>query len=146
MERAVQESSRAADLVRRLRNFISSGELIREPVDLLDVSRQAVDLALVAANEKGLVSVDMEFADDARTAFADPVQLGIVVLNVVRNSIDALRETTQRQITITSHLRDDDMVEVSIRDTGHGIDPTVADTMFEVFHSSTTEGMGSGCR
>lgn len=144
MERAVQESSRAADLVRRLRNFISSGELIREQVDLPGITRQAVDLALVAANEKGFIVVDMDFADDARTAFADPVQLGIVVLNVVRNSIDALRESQQRRITITAHLRDDNMVEVAIRDTGYGIEPTVADTMFEVFHSSTTDGMGIG--
>jgi C4-dicarboxylate-specific signal transduction histidine kinase len=68
----------------------------------LTLPRQAVDLALVAANEKGTIKVDLDFPNDARTAFVDPVQMGIVVLNVVRNSIDALRETTQRQITITA--------------------------------------------
>jgi chemotaxis family two-component system sensor kinase Cph1 len=144
MQRAVQESSRAADLVRRLRNFISSGELIREQVDLLDVTRQAVDLALVAANEKGTIKVDLDFPNGARTAFVDPVQMGIVVLNVVRNSIDALRGCPQRLITITAQATAAGTIEVAIRDSGHGIDPSVADTMFEVFHSSTTEGLGIG--
>jgi signal transduction histidine kinase len=144
MQNAVRESSRAADLVRRLRNFISSGELIREQVDLLDITRQAVDLALVAANEKGTIQVDLDFPNGARTAFVDPVQMGIVVLNVVRNSIDALRGCPQRLITITAQATAAGTIEVSIRDSGHGIDPSVADTMFEVFHSSTTEGLGIG--
>ena len=144
MELAVQESSRAANLVRRLRNFISSGELIREEVDLHDMIERAAELALVAADARATTDLRITIADEVRTVNIDPVQMGLVILNLVRNSIVALRDQPVRHIAISAVPARDGMVEVFVRDTGSGIDPSVADTMFEVFHSSTTDGLGIG--
>ncbi len=144
MEGVVQESSRAANLVRRLRNFISSGELIREQVELEGVIVRAVELALVAANAKGSIRFEIDIAAGARIVNVDPVQISLVVLNLVRNSIVAMRTSGERQLFVGASVKTGDMVEVFVRDTGEGIDPAVADTMFEVFHSSTTDGLGIG--
>jgi light-regulated signal transduction histidine kinase (bacteriophytochrome) len=144
MERAVQESSRAASLVRRLRNFIASGELIREDVELEGVIARAADLALAAADARSSVELTISVGEQAKIVNVDPVQMGLVILNLVRNSIVALRNAPVRRIAITADLTGDGVVEVCVRDTGCGIDPSVADTMFEVFHSSTTDGLGIG--
>ena len=142
MDSAVSESSRAAHLVRRLRNFIGQGEITLESVDLHAVIRQAVELALVASNEAP-PRIILDFADIMPPIQADPVQIGQVILNLVRNSLTAMAQTTTRTLTVSTRL-DEYFVEVSVTDTGAGIDPAIEKTLFEPFHNSTTSGMGIG--
>ncbi len=142
MDSALSESARAADLVRRLRNFISRGEVTLEPADLHALIQQGVELALAAAGERDPV-VFFRFADDMPPVMADPVQLVQVVLNLVRNSLTAMRGRERRVITISTRFSDD-FAEVAVRDSGTGISPEVGNTIFEPFHSSTTSGMGIG--
>ena len=142
MESAVTESSRAADLVRRLRNFIGQGEIALETIDLHAVLRQGVELALAASADLD-PRVVFEFDEAVPPIVADPVQVGQVMLNLVRNSLTAMRRANDRTLTIGTRL-DDVMVEVVVRDTGAGIPEEVQETLFEPFHSSTTSGMGIG--
>ena len=142
MDSAVSESSRAADLVRRLRNFIGQGEIALESIDLHAVIRQAVELALVASDEAP-PRIILSFADGMPPIQADPVQIGQVILNLVRNSLTAMSQTTNRVLTISTRI-DEHLVEVSVRDTGAGIDRDIEQTLFEPFHNSTTSGMGIG--
>ncbi len=142
MDNALAESSRAADLVRRLRNFISQGELVLEPIDLRAVIRQGVELALAATPETD-TEVELELADDLPLIMADPVQIGQVILNLVRNSLTAMRDSERRILTVSSRL-EGDFVIVTVKDTGVGIAPDVAKTIFDPFHNSTTSGMGIG--
>lgn len=144
MERAVQESSRAASLVRRLRNLFATGELMRDRIDLGSIIRQAVDVAKVSAGGKASATVSVAIDEDAQTVFVDNVQLGLVVLNLVRNSIAAMQGLNTRSIVISARRTSDALVEVSIHDTGPGIDPSLQEDLFEVFHSSTTGGLGIG--
>ncbi|MEO1159630.1 MAG: ATP-binding protein, partial [Pseudomonadota bacterium] len=139
---AVDEASRAADLVRRLRNFISTGELIKERSDLNLVILQAAEFGVVA--DEGDSAIALENCLDANlgTVLIDPVQIGQVVLNLVRNSVEAMRGQ-QGTITLTS-WHDDDKVVVSISDTGKGVPADESEMLFEPFHSSTTSGMGIG--
>ncbi len=142
MDNALAESSRAADLVRRLRNFISQGELVLEPIDLRAVIRQGVELALAATPETD-TEIELDLADGLPLILADPVQIGQVILNLVRNSLTAMRESDRRILTVSSR-REGDFVVVSVKDTGVGIAPDVAKTIFDPFHNSTTSGMGIG--
>jgi len=142
MDKVVAESSRAADLVRRLRNFIGQGEISSEPIDLHSVIRQGVELALAASRETA-PRIVFHFDPAPLPMQADPVQLGQVVLNLVRNSLAAMEGESERVLTITTR-RLEGMMEVEVADTGRGIAPEMADSIFEPFHESTTSGMGIG--
>lgn len=142
IDSAVTESSRAADLVRRLRNFIAGGEIVPERVDLALLVRQGADLALAAAEEQA-PEIAFRVGADLPRVWADPVQIGQVVLNLVRNALPALRDQPVRRLTIAAS-RSGPMVEVSVADTGIGIAEDLRETIFEPFHSSTTAGMGIG--
>lgn len=142
MDNVVTESSRAADLVRRLRNFISQGEITPEATDIHAVIRQGVELALAASSEPP-PQVDYDFDPSLPPLLADPVQLGQVILNLVRNSLTAMRGKDTRIIRIATRL-DDSFVRIAVRDTGAGIAESMVSTVFEPFHNSTTSGMGIG--
>ncbi len=139
---AVAETTRAGDLVHRVRNFISKGDLNADYIDLNASIKQGVDLALVS-NELPKLQVNFITAQDLPDVLADAVQIGQVVLNLVRNSLNAM-ETSDRQILTVEVIRFDDMVQVHVRDTGCGIRPDQQKNLFEPFHSSTTNGMGIG--
>ncbi len=142
MNSAVVESSRAADLVRRLRNFIGQGEIALEPIDLHTVIRQGVELALAATTEPH-PRVVLDFTKSLPPIEADPVQIGQVVLNLVRNSLTAMAKTADPLLTVSTRINRT-TVEVAVTDTGAGIDPNIETTLFEPFHNSTTSGMGIG--
>lgn len=142
MDNAVSESVRAADLVRRLRDFIGQGEIAPERMDLHAVIRQSLELALMASSEDRC-DVVFEFERDLPAVLADPVQIGQVILNLVRNSLTAMHGLEKRILTIATRSVGP-MVEVSIKDTGVGIASDMAATLFEPFHNSTTSGMGIG--
>lgn len=139
---AVDEASRAADLVRRLRNFISTGELIKEPTDLNLVILQAAEFGVVADESDSAIALENCLDASLGPVLLDPVQIGQVVLNLVRNSVEAMKGR-QGTITLTS-FREADNIVVSIADTGPGVPADASEMLFEPFHSSTTSGMGIG--
>jgi two-component system, chemotaxis family, sensor kinase Cph1 len=142
MDNAVAESSRAADLVRRLRNFIAEGEIVAERIDLRQPIRQGMELALAASDEPRPETV-LDLPDDLPQVWADPVQIGQLVLNLVRNSLPAMRDAPEPRLAVAAR-RQGDTVEVAVSDNGHGIPVEQEETIFEPFHSSTTSGMGIG--
>lgn len=142
MRDAVGEASRAADLVRRLREFIAGGALAPERTDLHAAIRQAADLAMLA-NGAGRPELRLDLAPDVPPVWADPVQIGQVVLNLALNAITAMRGRPGQVLTIATS-RQGDRVLVAVRDSGPGIAPDMRGTLFEPFHSSTTSGMGIG--
>jgi light-regulated signal transduction histidine kinase (bacteriophytochrome) len=142
IDSAVAEATRAAELVRRLRSFIAEGEIVAEWIDLSVPLRQGTELALAAA-EGASPEVEFDLAPDLPLVFADPLQVGQVVLNLVRNALPAMEAAPVRRLTITAR-RSGDTVTVSVEDTGSGIPEDLRATIFEPFHSSTTSGMGIG--
>ena len=142
MESAVSESSRASDLVKRLRNFIGQGEIAPEWLDVAEVVKQGVEIAMVAANG-ARCEVVYRFDQDRTEILADPVQIGQVIINLVRNSMTAMQGQERRVLTV-SIGRVEELVEISVKDTGIGIPDAMSKKLFEPFHSSTTSGMGIG--
>ena len=139
---AVAETVRAGDLIRRVRDFISEGDLNADYVDLNEGVRQGIDLALVSS-ELPRLRVNLLLDHELPKVLADPVQIGQVVLNLARNSISAM-ETAASQVLTVEVTRSETFVQVSVRDTGCGIPPEQREFLFEPLHSSTTQGMGIG--
>lgn len=139
---AVTEATRAAELVRRLRNFIAEGELSPEPMDLAAAIRQGVDLAMLASGSSH-PQLDLDLDPAIPWLIGDPIQIGQVIMNLSTNAIAAMRSMNERVLTIRTK-RTDEHVRVDVCDTGPGVDPDIRDMLFEPFHSSTTSGMGIG--
>jgi len=142
IDEAVAETARAGDLLHRVRNFISAGELKTEFIDLNKVIKQGVDLALISGDFSNL-RVNILMDQRIPKLLADPVQIGQVVFNLTRNSIAAMRDAKKQKLTVeVVGLRE--FVQVYVRDTGHGIAPDQQNHLFEPFQSSSTTGMGIG--
>lgn len=142
MDEAVSDAVRAADLVRRLRDFIAGADLDREAIDIEDAIRQGVELALVSPGQSDL-NVIIDIRADLPQAWADHVQISLVILNLVRNSAAAVDTVHEPRITIRSEPFGSDIL-TTVTDNGRGIDDRMRETLFEPFHRSTTQGMGIG--
>ncbi|NMG41859.1 GAF domain-containing protein [Chelativorans sp. ZYF759] len=142
IDNAVAESARAADLMRRLRNFIAEGELVLDEVDLSQIIRQGVRLAL-DSSKWPKPEVEFDIVPDLPAVQADRVQIGQVVLNLVRNSLPAMANEKERRLRISA-FGVGEAIEVAVIDTGHGIPAGMEERLFEPFHASTTSGMGVG--
>ena len=141
-ECAVQ-SVRAGQIVRRLRDFISRGETERRVESLSRVVNEASALALIGAGERG-IEVQVRLDPRADQVLIDRIQVQQVVLNLVRNAIEAMAASNVRRLGITSRKAGDDYVEVSIEDSGPGLPEEVAEHLFQPFVSTKSEGMGLG--
>jgi two-component system sensor kinase FixL len=137
------ESVRAGQIVRRLRDFVSRGESERSVESLARVVNEASALALVGAGERG-VEVQVKLDPDADKVLIDRIQVQQVILNLLRNAIEAMSECPVRRLRIGSRAIADGQVEVIIEDSGPGLAQEVADSLFQPFISTKSEGMGLG--
>lgn len=140
---AADQALRAGVIIRRLREFVSRGETERRIEDLSKLIEEASALALVGAREHGIrVRFSVDPAVDR--VLADKVQIQQVLLNLIRNAIDAMDEAPKRELAITVTTVDSDFARVSLADTGAGIAEELADQLFQPFVTSKRTGMGVG--
>jgi two-component system sensor kinase FixL len=143
MTKASDQAVRAGDIIRRLRDFVSRGETERRVESLTKLIDEASALALVGIKDYN-VRVEFRLYPAADYVIADKVQIQQVLLNLMRNAIEAMTETPRRQLTITSEAVADDMVCLRVIDTGTGIAPEVAANLFNPFFTTKPHGMGVG--
>jgi two-component system sensor kinase FixL len=143
MRDCANQSVRAGQIVRRLRDFISRGETERRIESLGRVVNEASALALIGAGERG-VEVQLKLDPRADRVLIDRIQIQQVILNLVRNAIEAMAESPVRRLRISSRKVADGFVEVGIDDSGPGLPPELADQLFKPFISTKAEGMGLG--
>jgi two-component system sensor kinase FixL len=145
VERAATEALRAGDIIRRLRDFVARGEAERQVVSLPKLVEEASALALVGAKEHG-IRVQYDFSPEVDLVLADKVQVQQVVLNMVRNAVDAMvhADSPTRELTIGIEPADQAMARVRVLDTGPGIAPEIADQLFQPFITTKRTGMGVG--
>jgi two-component system sensor kinase FixL len=147
LEKAVAQAARAGEIIRRLRQFVGKGDNQRRFEDLNNVVEEASALALVGAREQG-VRVMLELASDLPPIALDRVQIQQVVLNLVRNAIEAMSATDEPLLTIGTRRNARRGVgliaEVKISDSGSGLDSTVLGQLFQPFVTTKTDGMGVG--
>ena len=144
MEKAIAQAQRAGDVIRRLRGFVGKGETERRTQNLNQLVEEALALALVGARQRG-VRASLELDHTLPPVFVDQVQIQQVVLNLVRNAIEAMEQVERRELTIgTRGVREQGMAEVIVADTGPGIAPELADRLFQPFVTTKATGMGLG--
>ena len=143
LEQAAVESVRAGEIVRRMRDFMSHGETEHLVENLPRLVTEANALALVGSREHG-IEVQVNLDPNADQVFVDRVQIQQVLVNLIRNAIEAMLEEPVRSLTISSSAGPRDFVTISIEDSGSGISEALAPQLFQPFISSKKEGMGIG--
>ncbi|HET9355871.1 MAG TPA: PAS domain S-box protein [Sphingomicrobium sp.] len=142
LDEAAKQSIRAGQIVRRLRDFMSHGESERRLESLPKLVGEANALALVGSREHG-IDVQIDLDPQAAQVFVDRIQVQQVLINLIRNAIDAMVESPRRCLRIST-LKQDGMVKVSVSDTGSGISEPIAEQLFQPFVTSKKAGMGIG--
>lgn len=145
LDRAGDQAVRAGEIIRRLRDFVARGETETRAESLSKLIEEAAALALVGAKQD---AVRVRFALDPATSLvlADRVQLQQVILNLIRNAIEAMAEaqSPRRELTVSTSQLKDNMVEIAVADTGPGISPVIIDQLFQPFVTTKQNGMGVG--
>lgn len=139
LDRAVSEAQRAGAIIRSLREFIGKGDTRREPEPLAALVADALALVAPECSRKGLRLV-MGVDKTLPAVHVDRVQVQQVVLNLVRNAMEA----SAREVAVTARALDDGFVEVEVRDNGSGVSDEVEERLFEPFNTSKASGMGLG--
>lgn len=143
LQESVSESLRAGIIVRRLREFVSRGEINRGILSIAQVVEDATVLGTIGAQEKG-VEFSIDIAPDTNHVFVDRVQIQQVMVNLMRNAIEAMSDSAEKKLHIGVTSIDDERVEISVSDTGSGIDQELGERIFDPFASTKGTGMGLG--
>ncbi|MDT8758468.1 PAS domain S-box protein [Sphingomonas psychrotolerans] len=143
LDDARNEALRAGNIVRRLREFVSRGEVEKSVVDLPALIDEASKLALIGAREKG-VKVTFDLDPRATPVLVDKIQTQQVLINLMRNAIEAMAGAPIRELSLGSRPAPQHMVQITIADTGPGVAPDIAENLFNAFNTSKSEGMGLG--
>lgn len=143
LDDAARQSVRAGQIVRRLRDFITHGQTERRVERLSRLINEANALALVGSREHGIeVQVDLDPA--AKSVLVDRIQIQQVLVNLIRNAIDAMGGSRERLLGVSTRRDEDGWIRVTVSDTGSGISETVAEQLFQPFVTSKESGMGIG--
>jgi two-component system sensor kinase FixL len=144
IEKAIAQAQRAGEVIRRLRAFVSKGETERRLHNLNQLVEEALALALVGARQRN-VRASLELDNTLPPVLVDPVQIQQVVLNLVRNAVEAMEHVERRELTIgTRAFPEQGTAEVIVADTGPGIPPELAHRLFRPFVTTKAAGMGLG--
>ena len=145
LDEAAEQSIRAGHIVRRLRDFVARGHVEQRGEPLNALVREAANLGLLGAREAG-VEVVMALCDDTAIVRADRVQIQQVIVNLVRNALQAMSASETRVLTISTHPAPEKpgCMEVTISDTGEGLSSAMSDRLFQAFATTKSDGMGLG--
>ena len=142
-ERASAEAIRAGEIIRRLRDFVSRGETERRVESLSKLIEEASALALVGAKQHK-VRVAMDFDPGVDRVLVDRVQIQQVVLNLIRNAIDAMSDSAIRTLKVVVERDEEGRALVAVSDSGPGIAPEALERLFQPFFTTKANGMGVG--
>jgi len=142
-QKAGEQVKRAGEIIRRLRDFVkrSDGEKRLEP--LATVIEEATALGFAGMKSLG-VKVELQISPEAASAMIDKIQIQQVLVNLIRNAIEAMADTPRRRLVIATQPRDTAWVEVQVSDSGPGLSPEVRERLFQPFVSTKAGGMGVG--
>ncbi len=136
------EALRAGEIVQRLRDFVGRGEIDKTVEQVPKLIDDACVLGLVGAREKGIIH-RIEIEREIGHIFIDRVQVQQVLINLVRNAVEAITPMQAGEIVISAATAGD-FVQVTVADTGPGLAPNVANQLFQAFVSTKRDGMGLG--
>jgi PAS domain S-box-containing protein len=141
----ILDGRRASDVVRGIRGMVKKEQIARRPVDLNEVVMDAVRMASADAVLHSC-QLETSLAANLPAVDGDPVQLQQVLLNLLINAFDAMRDApvSRRRVAIATQPNGDGTVRISVRDYGFGMSEQIRDRLFDPFFSTKTEGLGMG--
>ncbi|GAA5179066.1 hypothetical protein GCM10025771_20050 [Niveibacterium umoris] len=144
MQKAAHQADRAGKIIRRVRDFVRKSEPRRGAVRLIDVVEDALGFAEIDARKHG-ARIDNRISADLPAIYADRIMIEQVVLNLVKNGIESMKDSEEdrRTLTVTARIVEN-MVEVSVHDHGHGISAEDREKLFNAFYTTKSDGMGMG--
>ncbi len=145
LEKIATQAIRAGEVIRRLRSFIKKSASELELMDVNELVSEVVQLAEVDARKHG-IAVHLHLAKQLPEVRVDPVQLQQVILNLIRNALEAMEETPRERARVDVHTAQEESGQVSIRvvDTGPGLSEDVLKRVFDPFFTTKSTGMGMG--
>lgn len=143
MGEAATQAIRAGEIIRSLREFIRRGEADRQPEPVATLLSEGAALAFIGIDSRG---IDMDIAVDPRVGriMVNRVQVQQVIVNLVRNAVEAMDGRPRRMLQLSAAPHDDGRIEVIVADSGPGLAPMVARSLFTPFSTTKPEGMGVG--
>ena len=143
MDKAGDQALRAGQIIRRLREFVGRGDSERRVESVRKLIEEASALALVGTKDQG-VRVRFQFDPTVDLVLVDKVQIQQVLLNLLRNAVEAMAASQRRELVVSTAAGDDDVIAVSVADTGSGIAPELMSQLFQPFVTNKRHGMGVG--
>jgi two-component system sensor kinase FixL len=143
LDKAVNETNRAGQIIHRLRGFLEKREPMHSDDDLNEIMKEAVALGQGGAADDN-VELRVILEPGLLHVLADRIQVQQVVVNLLRNAVEAMHSSPVRKVTISTYAAGPKFVEVAIADTGPGIPDDVAARLFEPFVTTKEKGMGVG--
>jgi PAS domain S-box-containing protein len=145
LERIASQADRAGEFIRRLKAFVRKTEPKRQPADINTIVRNAVAFASSLIHRQN-ITLHLDLADDLPPIVVDEIQIEQVILNLVRNGVEALSEkpADQREIAVETSRNAVGRVHVRVRDTGPGVDHDLTGRIFDPFFTTKPEGIGIG--
>lgn len=141
--KAADQAMRGGQIIRRLRDFVSRGESERRVESVTKLVEEASALSLVGVKDRG-IRVQFQFDPAVDLVLADRVQVQQVLLNLIRNAMDAMETSPKRELMISIVPAGDSHVRISVADSGSGISPDIAEQLFQPFVTTKRQGMGVG--
>ena len=143
MDRASEQILRAGDIIKRLRNFISRGQGEEVECDVRDLISGAISFSLIREQHKD-IELSVRVERQLPRVTIDRIQIQQVLLNLIRNAIEAMSSVSDRKLTISAHRTEAGAIEVAVADTGPGLSEAVKERLFQPFNTSKERGMGVG--
>jgi len=138
-----KQTLRAGHIIRQLREFVARGETEKRPENISKLVEEASALALVGAKEEGVKTL-FRFASHTDAVLVEKVQIQQVLLNLMRNAIEAMHGCERKELLVTTSAPDREKVVVSVGDTGSGLSEEIAERLFQPFVTTKPAGMGVG--
>ncbi|HLR14069.1 MAG TPA: PAS domain S-box protein [Burkholderiaceae bacterium] len=140
LEKSAQQAERAGKIISRIREFVKRSEPRRKAVSVQQILDNAVALAEIDARKRQIAIVQ-DTPDTLRDVLADPILIEQVLLNLLKNGLEAMEKSDYPMLHIVV-TENNDMIEIAVHDQGHGLDDH--DRLFEPFYSTKTQGLGMG--
>jgi two-component system, LuxR family, sensor kinase FixL len=141
--KVAEQAERAGQIIRRMRDFVEKRDTQRAIESILTIAEDAMALGLIGAKS---ANIQMRFLPepDLPLVVVDRVQIQQVLVNLLRNAVEAMAQSSQRDLTLSVTRLGADKIEVSVADTGPGISDVIADRLFMPFVTTKAHGMGIG--
>ena len=142
-EKAAQQAARASEIVRNLRQFVRKDDTTRHLENLTVVIQEAMVLARLGMRDRGL-KVRLRLNGNSSSAFVNRVQIQQVLVNLIRNAIEAMADSPRREILVSTASDGEGFIRISVADSGPGLSEFAARDLFKPFITTKADGMGVG--